>query len=143
MNQPTPSWLARVTAGDLAATMSLNVDLKVFSANGYYDFVTPFYQTMLDLYNGCCWICGKKATQTLNVDHDHTTGQVRGLLDFLCNKKRIGRHRREHAYLFKRAYEYLLNEFDWRDDVDSREIPKREVDPKGQKRRSRRRRRVR
>ncbi len=37
------------TAGDLAATMSLNVDLKVLSANGYYDFVTPFYQTESDL----------------------------------------------------------------------------------------------
>lgn len=37
------------TAGDLAAAMSLNVDLKVLSANGYYDFVTPFYQTACDL----------------------------------------------------------------------------------------------
>ncbi|AOJ84160.1 peptidase S1 [Burkholderia savannae] len=37
------------TAGDLAATMALNVDLKVLSANGFYDFVTPFYQTVLDL----------------------------------------------------------------------------------------------
>jgi carboxypeptidase C (cathepsin A) len=37
------------TAGDLAATMSLNIDLKVLSANGYYDFVTPFYQTVMDL----------------------------------------------------------------------------------------------
>jgi carboxypeptidase C (cathepsin A) len=37
------------TAGDLAATMALNVDLKVLSANGYYDSVTPFYQTALDL----------------------------------------------------------------------------------------------
>jgi carboxypeptidase C (cathepsin A) len=36
-------------AGDLAATMSLNVDLKVLSANGYYDSVTPFHQTTLDL----------------------------------------------------------------------------------------------
>jgi len=39
------------TAGDLAATMSLNVDLKVLSANGYYDSVTPFHQTALDLEN--------------------------------------------------------------------------------------------
>ncbi len=39
------------TAGDLAATMSLNVDLKVLSANGYYDSVTPFFQTTLDLQN--------------------------------------------------------------------------------------------
>lgn len=37
------------TAGDLAATMTLNPDLKVFSANGYYDAVTPFFQTALTL----------------------------------------------------------------------------------------------
>jgi carboxypeptidase C (cathepsin A) len=37
------------TAGDLAAVMALNVDLKVLSANGLYDFVTPFYQTIIDL----------------------------------------------------------------------------------------------
>ncbi|WP_244849911.1 S10 family peptidase [Caballeronia sp. SL2Y3] len=37
------------TAGDLAAVMALNVDLKVLAANGMYDFVTPFYQTILDL----------------------------------------------------------------------------------------------
>lgn len=37
------------TAGDLAAAMSLNVDLRVLSVNGYYDFVTPFYQTVCDL----------------------------------------------------------------------------------------------
>ena len=29
--------------------MSLNVDLKVLSANGYFDSVTPFHQTVLDL----------------------------------------------------------------------------------------------
>jgi carboxypeptidase C (cathepsin A) len=37
------------TAGDLAAVMALNVDLKVLSANGFFDFVTPFYQTVIDL----------------------------------------------------------------------------------------------
>ncbi|HTH58850.1 MAG TPA: peptidase S1 [Paraburkholderia sp.] len=37
------------TAGDLAAVMALNPDLRVLSANGYYDFVTPFYQTVVDL----------------------------------------------------------------------------------------------
>jgi hypothetical protein len=39
------------TAGDLAAAMALNPALKVFSANGYYDAVTPFYQTAVDLAN--------------------------------------------------------------------------------------------
>src|SRR5579859_4510576 len=37
------------TAGDLAALMAINVDLKVLSANGYYDSVTPFAQTASDL----------------------------------------------------------------------------------------------
>lgn len=37
------------TAGDLAATMTLNPDLRVFSANGYFDAVTPFFQTALTL----------------------------------------------------------------------------------------------
>jgi len=39
------------TAGDLAASMELNPYLKVFCANGYYDAVTPFFQTVLDLEN--------------------------------------------------------------------------------------------
>jgi hypothetical protein len=39
------------TAGDLAATMSLNVDMKVLSLNGYFDAVTLFFQTKLDLLN--------------------------------------------------------------------------------------------
>jgi carboxypeptidase C (cathepsin A) len=39
------------TAGDLAAVMALNVDLKVLSANGYFDSVTPFSQTTSDLQN--------------------------------------------------------------------------------------------
>ena len=37
------------TAGDLAASMSLNPYLKVFLASGYYDAVTPFLQTDLDI----------------------------------------------------------------------------------------------
>jgi carboxypeptidase C (cathepsin A) len=31
------------TAGDLAASMALNPYLRVFSANGYHDAVTPFF----------------------------------------------------------------------------------------------------
>ena len=37
------------TAGDLAATMAANPYLLVLSANGYFDAVTPFYQTKLTL----------------------------------------------------------------------------------------------
>jgi carboxypeptidase C (cathepsin A) len=37
------------TIPDLAAAMAHNPKLKVFSANGYYDIVTPFYNTENDL----------------------------------------------------------------------------------------------
>ena len=37
------------TIPDLAAALTLNPGLKVFSANGYYDLITPFFQTEQDL----------------------------------------------------------------------------------------------
>jgi carboxypeptidase C (cathepsin A) len=37
------------TVPDLAAAMTLDPQLRVFSANGYHDIVTPFYQTERDL----------------------------------------------------------------------------------------------
>ena len=36
-------------APDLAATMAQNPHLKVFSANGYYDFATPYFATVYTL----------------------------------------------------------------------------------------------
>ena len=37
------------TAQDLAAAMAFNPNLQVFSANGYYDFATPFWATVYTL----------------------------------------------------------------------------------------------
>ena len=34
---------------DLAEAMSYNPDLRIFSANGYYDFATPYFETMYAL----------------------------------------------------------------------------------------------
>jgi len=47
------------------------------------------YNAMWFSQNGCCGGCGKHATEfskALGVDHDHITGQVRGLLCENCNK---------------------------------------------------------
>lgn len=48
------------------------------------------YTTLLDSQGGVCAICGKKQEglryTTLAVDHDHTTGEVRGLLCSNCNR---------------------------------------------------------
>ncbi|HYL27752.1 MAG TPA: peptidase S10 [Candidatus Nitrosotalea sp.] len=37
------------TAQDLASAMAFNPNLKIFSANGYYDFATPFWATVYTL----------------------------------------------------------------------------------------------
>lgn len=44
---------------------------------------------------GCCAICNKPQSQfkrRLNLDHNHATGQIRGLLCYYCNKFRVGRN---------------------------------------------------
>lgn len=46
-------------------------------------------QAILDAQNGGCAICGYKfgqKTGDMKVDHDHSTGAVRGLLCDLCNR---------------------------------------------------------
>jgi hypothetical protein len=49
------------------------------------------YNQVLAYQNGACAICGKTHNKKgkkliLSVDHDHKTGQVRGLLCWPCNK---------------------------------------------------------
>lgn len=56
--------------------------------------------------NLCCWICGRapKPGKSLHVDHNHGTGEIRGLLCFLCNKRLIGRHTDPDLFATAAAY---------------------------------------
>ncbi len=42
---------------------------------------------MLEAQGGGCFICGRPAREdsSLHVDHDHSTGAIRGILCFSCN----------------------------------------------------------
>ncbi len=71
------------TAGDLAASMELNPSLKVFCANGYYDAVTPFFQTKLDLEN---MPIGDKASLDNLEFHNYESGHMI-YLDNLSNSR--------------------------------------------------------
>ena len=65
------------------------------------------YQKMLIDQNGVCAICKHPPKKrALNVDHNHKTGAVRGLLCFWCNKHLIG-GRNESIELHLAAAEYL------------------------------------
>jgi hypothetical protein len=66
------------------------------------------YKTMLEAQNGQCAICGTTSTgnrKAFHVDHDHETGEVRGLLCGNCNSG-IG-NLRDDIGLLKRAIQYL------------------------------------
>lgn len=73
------------------------------------------YTDLYDKQEGCCAVCKRAASSfryRLAVDHDHKTGDIRGLLCIHCNRYVVGRHRRENgAELLKAAYDYLLSEY--------------------------------
>lgn len=53
-----------------------------------YGISATVYDEMLAVQGSCCAMCGKKAEdeqRSLCVDHDHKTGEVRGLLCSACN----------------------------------------------------------
>lgn len=53
-----------------------------------YGLAPGQYEEMLNLQNGVCAICGYECPTgyRLSVDHNHETGEVRGLLCLYCNR---------------------------------------------------------
>jgi hypothetical protein len=78
-----------------------------------YGITTDDYDTMLVEQNGVCAICkvntagGRGSESKLAVDHDHTTGKVRGLLCGMCNQG-IGMFK-DDVFLLEKAINYLSN----------------------------------
>lgn len=66
------------------------------------------YEKLYVAQNGRCGICERAtgATRKLSVDHDHDTGEVRGLLCRPCNNM-LG-HARDDYRMFSRAVRYLV-----------------------------------
>lgn len=69
------------------------------------------YGITRDEYNlldtGSCPVCLRTWGDTVRpaIDHDHATGEIRGLLCLYCNRYRVGRHR--DADLVQRIADYL------------------------------------
>ena len=67
---------------------------------------------VLESQNGACKICGKVdpgriSSKRLAVDHDHTTGKVRGILCFRCNMG-LGCFN-DNIEIIKKVINYLTN----------------------------------
>lgn len=76
-----------------------------------YGLTPEQYQGILEAQNFSCAICGN--TEGLCVDHNHSTGVVRGLLCYDCNRNFIGDY--EKPDKFYKAASYL--EYGWQDGV--------------------------
>ena len=74
----------------------------------HYKITLEQYYELYDKQMGKCAICGKHQTEfkrAINVDHDHTTGKVRGLLCNGCNSG-IG-YFKDSIDLLTQAIKYL------------------------------------
>ena len=61
-----------------------------------YGITPEQYDELLDKQNGCCAICERSQDEfktRLAVDHNHSSGEIRGLLCNYCNHRVIGRHK--------------------------------------------------
>ena len=61
-----------------------------------YGITEEQYDYLLRKQEFRCGVCGRPSVgfkSRLCVDHDHSTGEVRGLLCNYCNRRIVGRHR--------------------------------------------------
>jgi len=83
---------------------------RAYSLEKTYGITLEQYSQMFEEQKGCCAICNRHQSEfkrALHVDHDHSTGEVRGLLCGNCNTA-IGLLD-ESLQLFDKAQQYLKN----------------------------------
>ena len=66
-----------------------------------------------DAQSGICPICDKPLSGKISLDHDHATGEPRGLLHQQCNMKvaQIETHTKKLNYLISRQLEARIREY--------------------------------
>lgn len=77
-----------------------------------YNISVEEYNALLEAQNGVCAICKEAHKHALCVDHDHDTGEIRGLLCKPCNVA-IGNMKDEPERL-RKAAEYLESMYNMR-----------------------------
>lgn len=73
-----------------------------------YGITLEKYRVMLESQDGKCDVCRKPQsnfTKSFAVDHNHRTGQVRGLLCSYCNHRLVGKYRIETV---TKVFRYLV-----------------------------------
>lgn len=100
-------------AAQMARYRAANPDAyRGYRMKNKYGITLEQYNEMLERQNGVCAICEQDETRTargiirsLAVDHDHETGEVRGLLCASCNQ--ILGFARDNPEVLRSAATYL------------------------------------
>jgi hypothetical protein len=71
-----------------------------------YSLTPDQHAALLQVQGGACAICLRTPRSGLDVDHDHQTGTVRGLLCRACNRKVLP-YAQDDAARLRRAADYL------------------------------------
>ena len=100
------------TAARKPSTEASRERARSASLKRLYGITPEQYDEMLEKQDGYCAVCLKHHSEfktRLAVDHDHKTGELRGLLCMNCNHRVVGRHREPDLLL--RAGRYLQGPF--------------------------------
>ena len=74
-----------------------------------YKITKEEWNQLYDEQRGRCAVCGKAFDGLINVDHDHVTGQVRGLLCSPCNWLLGSAY--DDTEILAKAIEYLARQY--------------------------------
>jgi len=73
-----------------------------------YGITEDEYKTLFEAQGGACAICNGKRRENLDVDHDHATGVIRGLLCKRCNRRLLPAST-DNLLVLSRAMDYLVD----------------------------------
>jgi len=97
----------RIRNLELAKAKEHEVKLRKYGIN------TKQFELLFLMQKGVCAICGRPPKKyRLNVDHDHKSGRVRGLLCWRCNKFLVPQQ--HTSDILRKAADYLDKIFDGR-----------------------------
>lgn len=85
---------------------------KAYALKRIYGISLEEYNELLERQGNSCAVCKRDQSvfgKNLSVDHDHVTGEIRGLLCQHCNHRVVGRHRTPD--LLQAAATYLQGPF--------------------------------
>lgn len=110
--KPTPEYKCRKCRTDSESKRRLQ-DLDAYylaKVESKYGITKEQYFLLYEEACGACQVCGTVPTgkgpyRSLNVDHDHATGKVRGLLCAACNKA-LG-YARDNPQILRKLANYL------------------------------------